>query len=121
MNNIKETWLPVKKWETLYEVSNFGQVRSVTKTRKHWRGGLQISKGKVLKQFKRKGYFNVNLCHDNNRLCANVHRLVCQSFIPNNHNLSVINHKDCNPLNNNLENLEWCTISHNTKHAWDNG
>jgi len=97
MNDIKEIWLPVNGWETLYEVSNFGQVRSITKMRKHWRG------------------------HDNNRLCANVHRLVCQAFIPNHQNLSVINHKDCNPLNNNLENLEWCTISHNTKHAWDNG
>lgn len=76
---------------------------------------------KILRQFKRKGYLNVNLCYQYNRLCANVHRLVCESFIPNPCNYPIINHKDGNPLNNNVSNLEWCTISHNTKHAWNIG
>ena len=116
-----EEWRPVKNWELLYEVSNYGRVRSVTKMRPHWRGGKQISKGKVLKQFIRKRYLNVNLCHEYNRLCANVHRLVCEAFISNPNNLPVINHKDLNPLNNHVSNLEWCTVSYNTKHAWDNG
>ena len=116
-----EEWKPVKNWELFYQVSNLGNVRSLDKMRPHWRGGEQISRGRVLRQFIRKRYLNVNLCHDYNRLCANVHRLVCEAFLPNQDNLPVINHKDLNPLNNHVSNLEWCTLSHNVQHAWDNG
>ena len=28
---------------------------------------------------------------------------------------------DCNKLNNSIDNLEWCSRNHNTKHAWENG
>ena len=42
-------------------------------------------------------------------------------FISNPENYETINHKDCNKLNNSIENLEWCTRNYNTKHAWENG
>lgn len=116
-----EEWRPVKNWEIFYEVSNYGRVRSITKMRPHWRGGQQISRGRILKQFIRKRYLNVNLCHDYNRLCANVHRLVCEAFHSNINNYPIINHKDLNTLNNHADNLEWSTPSLNTQHAWDNG
>lgn len=117
----KEIWLPVKGWESYYEVSSIGRVRSVDKFIPHWRGGKRIIKGRILRQFKRKEYLSVNLCINYNRMCADVHRLVATAFVKNPNNLSVTNHKDLNPRNNNADNLEWCTISHNTKHAWDNG
>lgn len=41
------------------------------------------------------------------------HRLVAYNFIPNPNNLPLINHKDCNPSNNNVDNLEWCTYQYN--------
>lgn len=50
-----------------------------------------------------------------------VHRIVAQTFIPNPDNLPCINHKDGNKLNNNINNLEWCTYSYNTKHAYNTG
>lgn len=50
-----------------------------------------------------------------------VHRLVAQMFIDNPNNLKVINHKDGNKLNNNVENLEWTTQSRNVLHAYETG
>jgi hypothetical protein len=48
-----------------------------------------------------------------------VHRLVATAFIPNFDNLPMINHIDCNPLNNHVDNLEWCDGQYNTKYAYD--
>ena len=50
-----------------------------------------------------------------------VHRLIAFAFIKNENNYPIINHIDGNKLNNNLENLEWCTYKHNTQEAIKNG
>lgn len=47
-----------------------------------------------------------------------VHRLVCLAFYGTNASKKIVNHKDNNRTNNNLENLEWCTYSENLKHAF---
>ena len=46
-----------------------------------------------------------------------IHRLVAKSFIQNPLNLSYVNHKDENKLNNNVENLEWCTAKYNNSYG----
>lgn len=50
-----------------------------------------------------------------------VHRIVALSFIPNEKNKPEVNHKDCNRLNNNVENLEWSTRKENVLHAYNLG
>lgn len=46
-----------------------------------------------------------------------IHRLVAQAFIPNPDNLPCVNHKDENPNNNNVDNLEWCTQKYNCNYG----
>lgn len=68
-----------------------------------------------------KGYLCINLYKNSKVHKFQIHRLLAMAFIPNPNNLDIINHIDGNPLNNELSNLEWCTQSHNIKHAWDTG
>ena len=67
------------------------------------------------------GYENIKLCKNNQTTHKLIHRLVAEAFIPNPNNLLEVNHKDGNPKNNKLENLEWCTDSENKIHAYKNG
>lgn len=69
---------------------------------------------KFLKPKLRKdGYLNYTLSHQGKTKTFFAHRLVAIAFIPNPNNLPCINHKDQNPLNNNVDNLEWCDYSYN--------
>lgn len=67
------------------------------------------------------GYCRVSIGYeDGTRKDRLVHRLVAEAFIPNPDNKPVVNHKDCNKTNNNVENLEWVTYRENTLHAIEN-
>lgn len=63
------------------------------------------------------GYRHISI----NKKNRNVHRIIAETFIPNPSNLPCVNHKDGNKLNNSVDNLEWCTHSENTTHAYSAG
>jgi hypothetical protein len=114
-----EIWHPCAGYETHYEVSNLGNVRSIERMVLHIEGGLKRNPSKVLKLGKSKnGYLTVSFSVDSVKSNHSVHRLVARAFIPNESNKPQVNHKDGNKHNNHVENLEWMTRSENTKHAY---
>lgn len=66
-------------------------------------------------------YAAVSYTEDGKRKKAYVHRLVAEAFLPNPQKLPQVNHIDGNPKNNHVSNLEWCTPSHNVRHAYSTG
>lgn len=64
-----------------------------------------------------KKHLTVCLMKDGIENICYVHRLVMETFADNPNNLPCINHKDENPYNNNLDNLEWCTYKYNTNYG----
>ena len=119
MSKTNEEWREVRGYEGLYEVSDWGRVRSLDKVVCYSNGkGDHFHKGKILSHKVHKdGHLQVGLsCGSKVKWCF-VHRLVAQAFIPNPNNFPVINHKDENPTNNCVENLEWCTIQYNSQYS----
>ena len=76
---------------------------------------------KILTGTIRSGYRMVKLTINKVKKDYSVHRLVAQTFIDNPNNLPIVNHKDRNKLNNNINNLEWVSQSDNMLHAYNNG
>lgn len=112
MNEI-ETWKDIKGYESYYQVSDWGRVRSLDRTVKDaTRDRHQHLKGKILKETDNgKGYKLVFLNKDRKRRNKYVHILVAEAFIPNPNNLREVNHKDLCKSNNCVQNLEWVSSS----------
>ena len=106
-----EIWKDIPGYDGYYQVSSYGNVRSLERPYTICSKTIISTKSKILKQGIVKGYYNVELNVNGVAKKIFVHRLVALAFIPN------INNKDENPLNNRMENLEWCTIEYNLKYG----
>lgn len=116
MTNL-EVWKPIPEFEEFYEISNLGSVRSLDRKVNGF-NGEKIKKGKLLKQHKRKnGYLSVYLSKNGYGKLFTVHRLLAKAFKPINNDSLTVNHIDGNKQNNYVDNLEWCTMSEQLKHA----
>ena len=106
----KEIWKDIKGYEGVYQVSNFGRIKSIVKYKKL-----------MLSSENENGYLRVCLIDKNKKKrTILIHRLVAKTFIPNPKNKEQVNHIDGNKYNNCVENLEWCTQSENMQHAFKN-
>lgn len=121
-----EIWLPIDGWEGLYEVSNLAQVRSLdrTITTTHSTGTPynRHIQGVIIKPSIANGYWVVHLVKhvDKQKVRRKyyLHRLVAHHFVEGRTLLAcTVNHKDCDRLNNELDNLEWCSQLDNNEHA----
>jgi hypothetical protein len=117
---MNEIWKDVVGYEGYYQVSNFGNVRTVAKIIKRGNGSSfpVKSKYKVFHQNKKTKYLYVALVKDNKTINHLLHRIVAIAFIENPHNKRTVNHKDGNKSNNRVSNLEWCTYSENAYHSY---
>lgn len=115
-------WKPVKNYEGLYEVSDQGEVRSVNRVVTSKDGKQMNFKGKVKSQeLSKNGYLRVRLSKEGKVKNRFVHRLVAEAFIGNIPDEYEVNHIDCNPLNNELSNLEIVSHLDNIRHSYNQG
>ena len=110
---MKECWKDIKGYEGIYQVSNTGKIKSLKRTYKN-----RICKEKIKTPvITPKGYYRVGLCKEGKTKFYYIHRLVAQTFLPNENNLPQVNHKDENKLNNCINNLEWCDNEYNINYG----
>ena len=103
-----EIWMPINGYEGLYEVSNFGRIKSLRKN--------------IILSLNNNGeYSRVNLSKDTKQKNKLVHILVAEAFISNPENKKFINHKKGNKKDNRATELEWMTQVENNKHSYDTG
>lgn len=127
IETICEIWKPIKGYEGIYEISNYGRVKRLARsyTCRQWQGGTshyRLKEMYIKARISNVGYERVGLYKRvNGKLSASyksVHRLVAEHFIDNPNHYPCVNHLDCNRLNNKVDNLEWCTASHNNRYSY---
>ena len=117
MESKKEIWKPVVGYEGLYEVSSIGRIRSVDRT-VFQQGRNQHYKGCVMTTFmNNSGYKAIRLSKGNKKKGKLVHRLVAEAFLPNPSGFPCVNHKDEVKINNDVDNLEWCSLEYNVNYG----
>lgn len=116
-----EVWKDIPNYEGLYVISNYGNIKSVTRTVRFGRGFKTYESQYLKYQEDKDGYFRVGLSKNGKKKRYRVNRLVALTFIKNENNLPVVNHKDGNKQNNYVDNLEWVTNSENDLHAFKTG
>ena len=115
----KEIWKEIEGFEGLYQISNWGRVKSLGRWIDRKSKGKCWKEERILKPIptEKDSYVRVNLCKDKKKKLYSIHRLVAQAFIPNPNNLPQVNHKDENKQNNCISNLEWCIRLQNIRHS----
>lgn len=101
-----------------YEISNYGNVRSIDKVIKRKDGKALFVSGKLLKKkISKFGYIRYTLCENGKQSFFLAHRLVAEYFLQNPNSESQVNHKDEDKSNNHFSNLEWCSRVYNLNYG----
>jgi hypothetical protein len=110
---MQEIWKDIDGYEGLYQVSNYGRIKSL-----HY----HMSNRQVIlcTRVNSRGYERVGLNKENKKKLFSVHRIVACAFVENPHSKNTVNHIDENKLNNRSDNLEWMTQKENDNYSTRN-
>lgn len=114
MNEIKEEWRDIQGYDGIYQVSNLGRVKSLSRinyANHHQKERIlvPVDHGKI--------YLFVHLSKGKKVKQTLIHRLVANAFLPNPDNKPQVNHLDEDKTNNRVDNLEWCTSQENVTYG----
>lgn len=115
---MQEIWKPIPEYETLYEVSTLGRVKSLQRKVPN-RTNLVPERVMKLRTLPN-GYVKVSLQNQNEKIFT-VHRLVALTFLENPENKKCVDHIDCDRTNNSASNLRWATYSENNLRPFREG
>jgi hypothetical protein len=111
-----EIWKPIKNYEGLYEVSNLGRVKSLSRLVNHKDSNRLINE-RILKPWDNShGYLQVKLLKNGKSNSFRINRLVADSFLDKLDYQNQVNHKNSIRNDNRLENLEWVSNLENNSH-----
>lgn len=116
--NMEEIWKDIKGFEGYYQVSNSGNVKSLSRKVYSYNGGRYIKERILKPSVNSDGYLVLFLSVEGKKYSCTVHRLVAETFIVNIDNLPEVNHIDGNKKNNKVDNLEWCNHQYNIKEGY---
>jgi hypothetical protein len=145
LSGLIEYWVDISNYEGYYQVSNYGNVKSLdrvitehpsvkneqhpsVKNEQHpsvkneqQTAKTQTLKGRILKPHTNSsGYYQINLNRKSVRTTFAIHQLVAQAFLDNRSRKPLVNHINGIKTDNNVNNLEWATYSENLEHAYKN-
>lgn len=111
--NREEEWRYINGFEGLYEVSNLGRVRAVSRIINVI--GYNVHRNPIIRKISKKknGYYGLTIMGKN----LLIHRIVADAFIPNPNKYPQINHKNEDKSDNRVENLEWCSAKYNSNYG----
>lgn len=113
-----EIWKPIKNFENLYQISNLGRIKSLSKNFINGTGGLVLLEEKILKQtMNKKGYLRIRVSDGVKKYTFRVHRLVAEAFILNPKSKKEVNHINEVKTDNSHINLNWSTRQENMLHG----
>lgn len=103
---MEEIWKDIEGYESLYQVSTLGRVKSLSFNK--------TGKEQILKPHNN-GCGYLTICLWKNNICDRryIHRLVAETFISNSENKPCVDHINTIREDNRVENLRWCTYSEN--------
>lgn len=114
-------WKSIPGYESLYEVSSSGQIRSCDRTIVCKDGKIKYLKGRILKPSLGKyGRNQYTLAKNGHKESVRGYRIVAEAFIPNPLNLPEVNHINGNNTDDRVENLEWVSFEDNLRHGLEN-
>lgn len=109
---LNEEWRDIKGYERLYQVSNYGRIKSFNAEKGH--------RTKILRLKTNGHYYIVDLAKNGKIKREYIHRIEAKEFLPNTENKETVNHINCNKLDNRIFNIEWNTRKENQQHAIKN-